>query len=96
MTADSAEETRCLHLSHALWQVGWNGGKSFPSAVHDVVTARAHGGARASAHAARLQAGGLLVAWKEERNTAKYQKGNVKLIQVCECGMTLSRIVGCD
>lgn len=96
MTADSAEETRCLHLSHALWQVGWNSGKSFPSAVHDVVTARAHGRARTSADAARLKARGLLVAWEEKRKMAKYQKGNVKLIQVCECGMTLSRIMGCD
>lgn len=60
--ADTAEETRYLHLSHAFWQVGRNGGKSFSSAVHDVVAACAHGGARASAHAARLQAGGLLVA----------------------------------
>lgn len=64
LTADTTEETGCLHLSHALGQVGWNGRESFPSAVHDVVAARAHGGARASADAARLHAGRLLVAWK--------------------------------
>lgn len=90
LTADTAEEIWYLHLSHALWQVGWNGGKSFPSAVHDIVTARTHGGARASADAARLQAGGVLVAWKEKRKTAKYQKGNVQLIQVRECSGTRS------
>lgn len=68
-------ESRRLHLSHALWQVSWNGGKSFPSAVHDVVTARAHGGARASSDAACLQAGGLLVAWEEKRKMGQISEG---------------------
>lgn len=33
---------------------------------------------------------------KKKEKWAKYQKGNVKLIQVCECGVTLSWIMGCD
>lgn len=60
----------CSHLGHAVRQVGWNGGETFPSTVHDVVTAGAHGRTRAAACAAWLQAGRLLVTWrrKEEKN----------------------------
>lgn len=54
-------KTGCLHLGHGVWQVGWDGGETFPSAVHNVVTAGAHGRAGASADAARLQTGRLLV-----------------------------------
>ena len=59
--SEEKHETRCLHLGHAVWQVGRDGGETFPSTVHNVVTAGAHGRAGASADAARLQAGRLLV-----------------------------------
>lgn len=88
------DDSRCLHFSHAVWQVGRDSGEAFPSTVHNVVAAGAHGGTGAAADAARLQAGGVLVTWGEasaggEKQTQKvrWEDNGVrgeKLLQVCE------------
>ncbi len=65
------KDAGCLHLSHAVRKVGWDGGETFPSTVHNVVAAGAHGRARASTDAARLQAGRVLVTCREKKKTEK-------------------------
>lgn len=69
---------RCLHFSHAVRQVGRDSGEAFPSTVHNVVAAGAHGGTGASADAARLQAGGVLVTWREASSGGEEQTQEVR------------------